>query len=59
MTIKESVIDHRVDVENLLIVFHNVRLGPGLGFPVLVVNMQIESIRVSKIRIFNAHHLLN
>ena len=32
MTIKESEIDHRVDVENLLIVFHNVRLEPGLGF---------------------------
>jgi len=31
MTIKESEVDHRVDVEKLVFVFHHVNLGPGLG----------------------------
>ena len=50
----ESEIDHRVDVENLLIVSHMFSGGPGMVCPSRGAKMQKETMQLSKIRIFNA-----
>ena len=49
----ESEIDHRVDVENLLIVSHMFSVGPGMVCPSRGAKMRKETMQLSKIRIFN------
>ena len=48
----ESEIDHRVDVKILLLVFHGIVPGPGLGSSDPGVKMRKETTPLSKIRIF-------